>query len=231
VATLEPSGSGLDAAVFVPLDTVYAVARESRARAERPLDAAPGRVSAVLVRLKPAGEGGVGPLRAAVEIERALPEATAILPDDLLQRTRATLAAAQGAIVPATRAIWPAAVLLAGLAFAAGARERRAEIGLLRVMGATRGFVFALIVLEACAAGLAGAVLGIGTAIALFAALLERLGRALATPLAWPAGAEVAGLALVAGALAIASAAAAACIPAIRASLVTPCEAVRGSVS
>jgi ABC-type antimicrobial peptide transport system permease subunit len=55
-------------------------------------------------------------------------------------------------------------------AFYASVRERRREIGILRAVGATRGDVAAVILLEAAATGIAGGILGV--ALARSAALL-----------------------------------------------------------
>jgi putative ABC transport system permease protein len=231
VATLEPSGSGLDATVFVPLDTVYAMARESVTKAERPLAVGPNQISAVLVRLKPIESGGIAPLRAAVEIEKMVPGTTAILPDDLLSKVHANMTRTLGSVVPAGAVIWPVAVLLCGLTFAMATHERRREIGLLRAMGATRGFIFALIVLEACLVAMAGAALGIASSVGLTAGLLGRMGQALEVPFHWPGLGAVAALALLAAVLALLSAVAAAALPALHASRMEPYEAVRGGGS
>jgi putative ABC transport system permease protein len=75
------------------------------------------------------------------------------------------------------------AALITGLAavntmqtFYASVRERIREIGVLRAVGATRGDVAAVVLVEAAAAGLAGGVLGV--ALARIAALLvDRLAR------------------------------------------------------
>jgi ABC-type lipoprotein release transport system permease subunit len=73
------------------------------------------------------------------------------------------------------------AALITGLAavntmqaFYASVRERTREIGVLRAVGATRGDVAAVVLLEAAATGLAGGVIGVALA-RLAAALLDRL--------------------------------------------------------
>jgi ABC-type antimicrobial peptide transport system permease subunit len=73
------------------------------------------------------------------------------------------------------------AALITGLAavntmqaFYASVRERTREIGVLRAVGATRGDVAAVVLLEAAATGLAGGLVGVVLA-RLAAALLDRL--------------------------------------------------------
>jgi ABC-type antimicrobial peptide transport system permease subunit len=75
------------------------------------------------------------------------------------------------------------AALITGLAavntmqaFYASVRERTREIGVLRAVGATRGDVAAVVLVEAAATGLAGGVVGVVLA-RIAAALLDRLAR------------------------------------------------------
>jgi ABC-type antimicrobial peptide transport system permease subunit len=61
-------------------------------------------------------------------------------------------------------------------AFYASVRERTREIGILRAVGATRGDVALVVLVEAAATGLAGGVVGVLLA-RVTAALLDRLSR------------------------------------------------------
>jgi len=61
-------------------------------------------------------------------------------------------------------------------AFYASVRERTREIGVLRAVGATRGDVAAVVLVEAAATGLAGGIVGVALA-RVAAALLDRLAR------------------------------------------------------
>jgi len=87
------------------------------------------------------------------------------------------------AVALVTLALSLLATLITGLAavntmqtFYASVRERIREIGVLRAVGATRGDVAAVVLVEAAAAGLAGGVLGVALA-RIAALLLDRLAR------------------------------------------------------
>lgn len=118
-------------------------------------------------------------------------------------------------------------------ALSASVRARERELGVMRAVGASRGDVFALVLLEAAALGLAGA--GVGAALALGAALGCDAAAASLLPqfpfkpdtffsLPWWLGAGGVGLGVVA-------ALAGAVLPARRASRVDPARALAGQVA
>ena len=228
---LAATGMGLDSAVFIPLSSAYAMARESAAKAEAPLTLAPGQISAVAIALKPPEQGGLPPYRAAYELETALPDISVLQPDDLLVKTEHNLRRALQSLRAASYIVWPVTALLIGLVFALAANERRREFGLLRALGAERRFIFRLIFLEAMALAAAGAALGLALSTGLVLGFSRLLAESLTAPFARPGAVELFILLASAAALALATGAAAALYPAARAAGLDPYEAIRGGDS
>ncbi len=91
--------------------------------------------------------------------------------------------------------------LVVGVLFSAIVTERRAELGLLKAIGARRGQVLGLMVTEAMLATGAGGVLGVGLgvlALRLFERVLVRQLESVGLPLAWIGTGEAAGFAIAA---------------------------------
>jgi len=224
---LEPTGSGLDLTIFIPRAGALRMARESAGKAEAALTISPDQVSAILVRLKPETEGGVPAWKAAAEIESRIPEVSVIQPDDLTARTRHNLSGLLTWLRAFGGSAWPATVLLLGLTFALAVNERKREIGILRALGAGRGFIFRLVLLEALALALAGGILGAALAGAVLLGFARLIAVRLAIPWLWPGLAPLGlaagwgvGLALLAGILA-------GLPPAAQAAWLEPQEAIR----
>jgi putative ABC transport system permease protein len=153
------------AGVSMPLNAIRRINRKYGADADT--------YSSVLVRAQSAddvGEVVAGVKRLGLEI------------DDTERRNAVQIGTAVGI---ATLALSLLAALITGLAavntmqaFYASVRERTREIGVLRAVGATRGDVAAVVLVEAAATGLAGGLVGVGLA-RLTAALLDRVAQKL----------------------------------------------------
>ncbi|TMA19035.1 MAG: ABC transporter permease [Deltaproteobacteria bacterium] len=151
------------AGVSMPLAAIQRINRKYGADAET--------YSSVLVRAQSADD--VTELAAAV---RKL----GLEIDDTERRYAVQIGAAVELV---TLALSLLAALITGLAavntmqaFYASVRERTREIGVLRAVGATRGDVAAVVLVEAAATGLAGGAVGVALA-RIAAALLDRLAR------------------------------------------------------
>lgn len=225
--SLDPTGMGLDVTVFIPIESAYLMAKESSAKADKPLDIEPGRVSAVLIGLKPEDHGGLSVSRAAFELEKAIPEISVVQPNDLMLKMRNNLAGTLRSLRASSYAIWPVAALLTGLVFAMATGERRREIGLLRALGATRAFVFRMIVIEALALVVSGALVGLIVSIGLMAGFSRLIAKYLEVPFYWPGVADMGMLVVLALALALITGVLAALYPAYLASSMEPYEAIR----
>lgn len=224
---LDPTGAGLDMTAFIPMDAAYRMARESSTRAEKSLELTEGTISAVLIGLRPEEEGGLPVYRAAYELEEEFPDLTFIQPDDLLLKVEKNISGALGTMRSAGYAIWPVTALLIGLVFAMAAGERRREIGLLRAMGATRWFVFRMVMLEALLVSALGAAAGMALSLGLLAGFSRLIALSLEVPFHWPGMGELMLLLALAVVLALLTAAAAAALPSFQAGRMEPYEAIR----
>lgn len=225
--TLDPSGMGLDYSIFIPIPAVKRMIAESGTKAEKRLEIAPDSISAVLIQLKPEGDGGLPGWKAAYEIERQVPEITIVHPADITLKVQKNLAGALRTLTMASFAIWPMTALLIGLVFMMAARERQREIGLMRAMGATRLFVFNLIQLEALIISIAGALLGLAVSAGIIIAFERMIALQLEIPFAIPGAFTLLQLAGISVGLAVLTGIVAALIPAWRVSAMEPYEAIR----
>jgi len=224
---LDPTGMGLDQTVFIPIQTAYLMARESAVKAEQPLPLGPDQISAVLIKLKPARQGGMPGYRSAYELEKAIPEISIIQPDDLLVRAQANLAGTLRTLRSASYAIWAITALLIGLVFALAANERQREIGILRALGATQGFIFRMILWEALLLAGSGAIIGLILSMSILAGFSRLIALSLQVPFYWPGAFELGLLLFLAAVSALLTAGVSALVPAIQSSRQDPYEAIR----
>ncbi len=224
---LAPTGMGLDLSVFIPISTARLMSRESAVKAEQTLDIDDTKISAVMIKLKPEQKGGLPLYRAAYEMEMALPEVTIIQPHDLALKMQHNLAGVLGSLRSAGLAVWPVTALLIGLVFAMAAAEREREIGLLRAMGASRGYVFRMIILEALFVVAAGTSIGLTISLGLLVGFSRMIALSLEVPFHWPGYAELALVMFVSVVLALLTGALAAGYPALRSSRMEPYDAIR----
>ncbi len=224
---LAPSSMGLDVSVFIPMETAYLMARESSVKAEKPLDIKPNQISAVLIKLKPENQGGLPVYRAAFEIEKAIPEISVIQPADIMIRVQKNMERTIQTLHSASYAIWPITALLIGLVFAMAANERKSEIGLLRAMGATRRFVFRMIILEALLLAGTGAFLGLVISVGVVTGFSKVIAMKLEMPFYLPGWLEIGTMLFIASTLALITGAISAMIPAFQSSRQEPYEAIR----
>lgn len=224
---LDATGTGLDRTVFIPIKTAYLMAAESSVKAEKTLTVTPDQISSVMIRLKPEDKGGLPAFRAAYELEMAVPEISVIQPDDLLVKVQRNLAGTLGTLRSASYAVWPVTALLIGLVFAMAAGERQREIGILRAMGATRFFVFRMILFESLSLAGAGTLFGLLVSVGLVGAFSRLIALTLEVPFHWPEPGALAFLLFAAALLALLTGALAALLPALQSSFMEPYDAIR----
>jgi len=216
---LEPTGIWLDRTLVVTFETGRRMIAGG---------AFPGKISgetatSIAVNLRPGYDGA----RTALEIVLAAPGTYAVRSPRLLRTLAAQRAWLTQILFSALVIIWIVAVVLTAFIFSMIVDERRREMGLLRAAGATRNFIFRLILTEssfpAVAGGLAGIIIG-GSFLFIFRTWLIS---ALEMPVLFPswsalvffmAGSFILSLALVLPAL---------LYPALRASRMDPAAAMR----
>jgi putative ABC transport system permease protein len=167
-AKMEPTGTGLDRSVFLTIETAQEMARVSRTKAERPLEIPQDSVSAVMVKVRPGCNSRAVALNISVHISGVTP----ILSPDMFQSQRKELAGLRNGVVMMLMLTLVFSVLLIGLVFSMAANERRRELGVLRALGATRSFVFRVLLSEAGLMALYGGIAG--AALTILAVVLFR---------------------------------------------------------
>lgn len=223
VAKLYETGMGMDETVFLPREAVYAMARNSREKAEQELKIPPGGISAVLVKLDPA----VPPQEAIRAIKEQVPGVEVIFRGEVARSVVGGYqSAVQGLLFAAGTALITALILVA-IVFSAVVNERRRELGLLRAMGAAGRDVLNLILLEAVILTGAGALAGIVIGSGFFYLFQGAIKEALRVPYLWPSIPQFLGLIVATVALAAGAGAVAAGWPAARAARLEPYAAIR----
>jgi putative ABC transport system permease protein len=220
---MEPTGTGLDQSMFLTYETAEDIARISKTMAEKPLEIRQDQISAVMVKLAP----GEDPKAISLRIMNAIPDVTPIDSPDMFQSYRFQISGLLKAVLVMIVVILGLSLLLIGLIFSMAANERRRELGVLRALGATRGFVFKSLLAEASIlaliGGLAGVFLTVWSTYLFRHALMSSLGMPFLLPTPGLLLVQVlGGLALALGSVALA-----AFFPAYRISRQDPASAMR----
>ena len=142
----------------------------------------------------------------------------------LARRQLSAVATVLGCVVAG---LWVMALALNGVVFSMAVRERRSQIGLLVAKGASKGFVFGMLLKEsvmiAAGASVSGCLLGLFIVISFRALLSNALGASDVLPAAATTGAFVAAFSV----LATATAVIAAVVPLIPILRTEPYEAIK----
>lgn len=174
--------------------------------------------SVLLIRL----ERWAAPMIAREEIAAAIPEADIIVAEQVTRRVALDLQPLVRYLSIAAGVALLAGLLMTGLLTGIRVSERRAELGMLRAMGAPRLWLIGATLIESGAMAFGGGVLGLGTAGA--ALRLMEQPRSLLAPLS---GLEVSLLAFGALAATVCAALVATLGPALRAAAMDPLDAAR----
>jgi putative ABC transport system permease protein len=220
---LEPTGTNLDRTMFFTFDTARDMARISRTMAEKPLEYLPDSISAVLVKVTP----GTSAHDVAVQIVKDVPGVTPIESPNLFLAFRKQIMGLLGAMLGVLAITTVLSLVLVGLVFSMAANERRREMGVLRALGATRNFVFRILLTEAALLALAGAVPGL--LLAAFSVYLFRslIIRSIGVPFLYPSPLPLLALLAAGVLLALAGVTLAASLPAFRISRLDAAVAMR----
>jgi len=222
-ANMEPTGTGLDQSMFLTYETAKDIARISLTMAEEPLEIPENQISAVLVKLDP----GEDPFEVSLRIMHDVSGVTPIESPNLFRSHQAQLRALLIGVLAVMGITLTLSVVLIGLVFSMAANERRRELGVLRAMGATRGFVFQSLISEAGMLALAGGLTGVSLTVFTVALFRNFIIYSLEMPFLLPSLPAL--LPQLAGGLALAlvSVLLAAMLPAYRISHMDPANAMR----
>jgi len=170
---------------------------------------------------------GANPGEVAQRIAREVPGVSAMEGAGLFRDYREQISALSALMAPVLATTLALAMIAIALVFSLAANERRREVGVLRALGASRGFVLQSLLAEAGILALAGGVAGIalaGPGTMLFRHfIIMSLGMPFALPSAGSLVARI-GEGLL---LALASVTLAALFPALRSSTQDPAVAMR----
>ncbi|MEI6292247.1 MAG: FtsX-like permease family protein [Methanomicrobiales archaeon] len=160
VGVLERTGMGIDNAVFTRFEDAYVMADESGVKAVKKLTIPQGKVSAVLVKVDP----GTSPAEVASEITASVPGTKTILPEGLINAVSRQLGATTRFLYLSALAVTVMSIPLLALISVLVTNERRREVSILRVLGATKVFVVFLMLAESASLAIIGGLIGIGSA-------------------------------------------------------------------
>jgi putative ABC transport system permease protein len=220
---LEPTGTGVDQSVFIQERDALQMANDSGRLAVKKLDYQAGDISSVLVKLAP----GANADQVAADIENSIPGVSVITSNYLARKINDQLSGTVGSLYLTAGAITLVSVPLVATVSTMVANERKREMGLLRAMGATKRFVFGVVLTEALILAGLGALIGTAVTSIVIMVFKDLITTSLGIPFLWP---SVYVLAIQVGLVAMAAIAIgglAALYPAYRTSRLEPYEAIR----
>ncbi|MDR1318343.1 MAG: ABC transporter permease [Treponema sp.] len=161
-ARLSGSASGLDTSIFMTLNTMRLLIGRARAAgydflAAQEKEMQRGAVSVILAKSDPAAS----PAQLARTIDRENAGVDVVVSQSVFSRISASLGGLVEYIHLFSIVLWVLAVIVSAAVFSLSIHERKKEFALLRILGATRKKLIALVLGESSLAGLAGGVAGI----------------------------------------------------------------------
>jgi putative ABC transport system permease protein len=161
-AQLSSSASGLDTSIFMTMNTMRALI--GRAHAEKYNFLADkyegGAISTVLVKVAPEKNSA----RIASAIQRENDGVEVLVSQGIFSQISETIAGLVQYIRIFSLALWVLALIVLTAVFSGTIHERKKEFALLRIFGATRKKLVAIVLSESSIAGIAGAAAGIALA-------------------------------------------------------------------
>lgn len=159
VARLEPTGTGLDTAVYCDMDTMDALlsAAEAKGISHKISSGSHSVVSAVYVKVK----DGYDIDTVNTALTGRLRKATAVRTRSMITGVSDSLAGVSRTITGMTAVIWILAFIILLLAYVMIVRERSREFAVLRLIGASRRTLGRMSLLESAICGLTGGAAGV----------------------------------------------------------------------
>ncbi len=189
--TMEPTGMDFfDRAVFMSLDAAYQMAENSKTKALQRLDVGRDNISTVLVQVN----DDVTPDRVAIRIEHDINGVKALVSDTVISTVRKQLTGLIHAIVSISIILWIIVLLIMAFAFYMIVNERRREIGILRAIGANKGHISAIILIEASLLSVSGGIAGIALGFAFLLTFKNLILHYLRLPYLFPTAGMLMGL-------------------------------------
>jgi len=223
IGTLEPTGIGIDATLFMTMETAQELAKYSPQTAILPLEIPKDSISSVMVKVKP----GVNPHAVSVQIEREIGGVVPIESPNLFGAFRQQMLGLLGVFIVMLGLAYIVSAVLIGLVFSMAAHERRREMAVLRATGATPFFIFRTLWTEAALLAVAGGAAGVALSSITIYIFRDYLAGTLGTPFLFPSFGSFMGLFVLALALSLATVSIAVVVPAYRISRQEPALAMK----
>lgn len=180
---LSPTGMHyLDNSAFMTMNAAYNMAKESSKDALKSLTVTPDQISTVLVKVK----DGYTPQRVAVKINYAVDGVKAIASSEVISTVKEQLSRLFAYLFTIGGIVWVMALLLIAVVFSMIVNERQREIGLFRAMGAKKGFMFRLLIVEASLLTTVGGLIGVSFGGLLVFSFKNLITKELNVPYLWP---------------------------------------------
>ena len=224
VARLEATGTGLDTAVYCNMNTMNALlaAAEEKGVSHK-IESGDAVISAVYVKVK----DGCDIDAVNNRLNGHICKIAAVRTRSMITGVSDSLAGVSRTVTLLIAAVWALAFIILLLAFALIIRERAREFAVLRLVGASRGMLARMVLLESSLCGLLGGLIGVGLAALLLFPFAQLIESALKLPYLMPDAGKA--LLLAAGTilLSVAVAALSSVIAAYRLSRIDPGTALR----
>lgn len=220
---LEPTGIGIDDSGYVTLEAIYGMADLADANTLLQVDVESGDISLVMVDVAEGYTRG----EVATGISR-IGGVTSISSRELMSTSVAQkLESLSPGMLLIGAGFWLVTVLMIGAIFSMVVNERRRELGLLQAIGATRRYVFRMVMLESLQLTFIGGILGLLVGGIGLLAVKGTLATAMGIAFLWPSPAYLTVIAMSYLALALATGVLGALYPATIASRLEPYQAIR----
>jgi putative ABC transport system permease protein len=188
-----------DRTIFIPRTTAYKLAQRTKERkGVAPLKLNPGEISIVLVKVSP----NINLTRLVNQIKEEIPDVSVLQMQEMFANTKQMFLKLFGGLFILAAVLWIANTLMISAIFSTIVSERQRELGILRAIGANRGAVFKLIILESVVLTSIGGIIGIVAGSIIFAIFKSHIVSSftvLKFPYIWPSALEM--LAISAGSI------------------------------
>ncbi|MDD4858581.1 MAG: ABC transporter permease [Dehalococcoidales bacterium] len=220
---LEPTGTGIDQTMFMPIETARMMAQGSLTSAVEPLVIPDDTISSIMVEVAPDADPHKVSLKMLLDVVGVTP----IESPNLFGKFREQMLGLLWGFVTLLSFAWILSMVLIGLIFSMAANERRREMAVLRALGATRYFIFRSVLTEAGIIAIIAGILGIAVSSMLVYTFKDYVAGSLRMPFLFPSLSSFMGMALIGVALSLATMGLATFLPALRISRQEPAVAMR----
>jgi len=214
----------IDNSFFLTYDGIEQIIANSKKDGAEDAGIPQGKVSSILVQV----DSEFTADRVGLFIEAELDGVKTIVTDRIIASVRQQLFILLRSVLSVSVILWAMSLILIGVVFSMIVNERRREIGIFRAMGAKKGHIFRLMILEATILSFVGGILGVAAGGAVLAGFRETIYTSLNIPHLWPSMSRFVILVAFCLGLSVLTGIVAALFPAIRAAFLEPYDAIRG---